>query len=114
MESYLLLFHESDQYGKLSPEEMQAIFGRFRNWSQKLRDAGRIINSNKLEDSSGRVLRGKNGAVQITDGPFTETKDVVGGYFLINAESYEEAVELSRDCPHIDFGAIEIRRIQKM
>jgi len=114
MESYLLLIHESDRYANLSPEEMQAIFGRFRNWGQKLRDAGRIINSNKLEDSSGRVLRGKNGAVQITDGPFTETKDVVGGYFLINAESYEEAVELSRDCPHLDFGAIEIRRIQKM
>ncbi len=114
MESYLLLLHECNEYAPLSPEEMQAIFGRYRAWSQKLRDAGRILGSNKLEDGSGRVLRGKNGDLRITDGPFTETKDVLGGYFLVSAETYEDAVELCRDCPHLDFGAIEVRRIQKV
>jgi hypothetical protein len=114
MESYLLLLHDSEQYAPLSPEEMQAVFARYKAWGQKLRDAGRILGSNKLEDGTGRVLRAKSGDLRITDGPFTETKDVLGGYFLVSAESYEDAVSLCRDCPHLDFGAIEVRRIQKL
>lgn len=112
MESYLLLLHESEEYADLSPEEMQATFARYRAWTQKLREAGRVLGSNKLEDGTGRVLRGKSGDLRITDGPFTETKDVLGGYFLVTAENYEDAVDLCRDCPHLDFGAIEVRRIQ--
>jgi len=46
------------------------------------------------------------------DGPYTETKEIVGGYFLIEADSYDHAIELSRDCPHFDFGSIEIRELQ--
>ncbi|HWC96740.1 MAG TPA: YciI family protein [Candidatus Sulfopaludibacter sp.] len=114
MENYLLLLHGNGRYSTLSPEEMQATFARYRNWGQKLREAGRMAGSNKLEDGSGRVLSGQNGGLHITDGPYAETKDVVGGYYLINAESYEEAVELARDCPHVDFGVIEIRRVEKM
>lgn len=114
MESYLLLLHGRDKYAPLSPEEIQAVFTRYKTWSQKLRDAGRILGSNKLEDGSGRVLRSTSGKLHITDGPFTETKDVLGGYFLVSAASFEDAVELCRDCPHLDFGAIEVRRIQAM
>lgn len=114
MESYLLLLHECDEYAPLSPEEIQAIFARYRTWSGRLRDSGRFLGSNKLEDGTGRVLRSNSSGLHITDGPFTETKDVLGGYFLVSAESYEDAVELCRDCPHLDFGAIEVRRIQKI
>lgn len=114
MESYLLLLHGRDNYQRLSPEQMQTIFGRYRAWSQKLRDAGRILGSNKLEDHSGRVLRSASGELHITDGPYAESKDVLGGYFLVSAETYEDAVELCRDCPHLDFGAIEVRRVEKM
>ncbi len=49
--------------------------------------------------------------MRITDGPYAETKDVVAGYYLIQAESYEDAVECSEDCPHLEFGTIEVRRI---
>ena len=114
MESYLLLLHGRDKYAVLSPEEIQAVLGRYRAWGQKLREAGRILGSNKLEDGTGRVLRGRNGDMRITDGPYAETKDVLGGYFLVSAESYEDAVKLSSECPHLDFGAIEIRRIQQV
>lgn len=49
--------------------------------------------------------------MRITDGPFAETKDVVAGYFLIQAESYEDAVKWTRDNPHLDFSTIEIRKV---
>ena len=114
MENYSLLLHQSNTAkGELSPDEIQAIVARYKAWGQKLRDAGRFVGSNKLEDRTGRVLVGTAGGVRITDGPYAETKDVVSGYFVISAGSYEEAVEMSRDCPHLElgFGAIEIRKI---
>jgi hypothetical protein len=113
MQTYLILLHQSPTDRPiLSPEEMQAVIARYKAWGQKLHDSGRLVTSNKLEDGTGRVLRSNNGDIHITDGPFTETKDVLGGYFLIQAESYEEAAELCRDTPHLDFGVVEVRRIQ--
>ncbi len=111
MESYLLLLHETAAMPEMSPAEMQAVIARYKAWGQKLAAAGRIGGSNKLEDGTGRVLRGQGGGMRITDGPYAETKDVVAGYFLIHADSYEDAVEWTKDCPHLEFGAIEVRRI---
>jgi hypothetical protein len=112
MENYLLLLHEAAITPDISPEEMQAIIARYKAWGQKVREAGRMAGSNKLEDGTGRVLRGEGAGVRVTDGPYAETKDVVGGYYLILAESYEDAVEWSKDCPHLAFGAIEVRKVQ--
>jgi hypothetical protein len=113
MNSYILLLHESATLSKnISPEEMQAIIGRYKAWSQKLAEAGRLAGGNKLEDGTRRVLSGEGAQMRITDGPYAETKDAVGGYFVINAETYEEAVEWSKDCPHLAFGgSIELRKI---
>jgi len=111
MDNYLILLHESNNMPQLSPEEMQAVIRRYKAWGQRLHESGSFLGSNKLE-ASGRVLRGDSGKVRITDGPFAETKDVLGGYFLVQAESYEKAVELCRDSPHLDFGAVEIRRVE--
>jgi hypothetical protein len=112
MDNYLIILHESDNIPQqLSPEEMQAIVARYKAWGQRLRDSGSFVGSNKLENS-GRVLRGSNGKLSITDGPFAETKDVLGGYFLVQAKDYEHAVELCHGSPHLDYGAVEIRRIE--
>jgi hypothetical protein len=111
MEQYLLLLHESVVVTEMSPEEIQTIVARYKAWGQKLRDAGRIVGSNKLEDGTARVMRGAGSKLRITDGPYAETKDVVAGYYLIQAENYDDAVAWSKDCPHLDFGTIEIRKV---
>jgi hypothetical protein len=111
METYLILLHESNKMPKFSPEEIQAVIARYKAWGQRMRDAGAYLGSNKLADT-GRVLRGNSGKIHITDGPFTETKDVLGGYYMVQAETYERAAELCRDSPHLDYGVIEIRRIE--
>ena len=111
MDNYLILLHESNNIPQLSPEEMQAVIARYKAWGQRLHESGSFLASNKLE-GTGRVLRADAGKVRITDGPFTETKDVLGGYFLVQAENYEQAADLCRDSPHLDFGVVEIRRIE--
>ncbi len=60
-------------------------------------------------------MRGKNGQVRVTDGPYSETKEVLGGYYTIEAASYEQALDRARDCPHLEYGGtIEVRQVDEM
>jgi len=114
MREYMLLLYDSPTGAPdLSPEEMQRIIEKYQAWSEKLRSADRYVGGSKLTDGDGRVVRRDDDGVRVLDGPYSETKEVVGGYMAIRADSYQEAVELCRDCPHLGFGGtIEIREIE--
>ncbi len=116
MPSYMLLLYDNPtDFADLSPEEMQRILEQYQAWSEGRKAAGRLLGSDKLKDGEGRVMRSENGQVRVLDGPFSETKEVVGGYFTIQAADYDEAVGLARDCPHLGYGGmIEIREIDHL
>jgi hypothetical protein len=97
-----------------SPEKIQAIIARYEAWSGKLRERGKLLGQNKLRDREGRVMTRKGSNVAVTDGPFAEVKEIIGGYFLLEAKNYDEALSLANDCPHLDFGSIEVREIEPM
>lgn len=106
MASYVLLLRGGEFTG-YSPEEMQKIVEKYMAWTKQLREEGRHKASEEL-NRNGRVLRWQQN--RVVDGPFVETKEAVGGFFLIEAKDYEEAVSISRGCPHLEFkGEIEIR-----
>ena len=115
MAKYLLLLR-GDGHGldNLSPEEIQQLVGRYMTWSENLKKSGKYVASDKLRDHQGKVLRRESSKVVVMDGPYTETKEILGGYFAIQADSYDEAIEITKDCPHFDFGSIEIREIEDM
>jgi hypothetical protein len=113
MPTYLLFLHEDPSvFERVSPEEMQAIIQKYSNWKQRMLDAGALTGGEKLQDGTGRVLRGTGGRPSVTDGPYTESKEIIGGFFEIRAESYEQAVQAASDCPHLEYGAIEIREVE--
>lgn len=118
MGQFMLLLHDdAKDDAELSAAEMQDIIGRYRAWSQKWREAGHLTGGEKLTDDPGRVIRrGAAGAEMIvSDGPFSETKDVIGGYFLITARDYAEAEAIALDCPHAQRGkGVEIRQIHEL
>ena len=117
MPQYMLLLRGSTTRGEdLGPEEIQAIIGRYMAWSQALREKNRLLGGEKLHDRSGRVLsRAATGQVVLRDGPFAETKETIGGYFLLECRDYDEAVELARTCPHLELcGTIEVRQIEEV
>ncbi|HUH83028.1 MAG TPA: YciI family protein [Stellaceae bacterium] len=102
------------EMGRMSPEEMQRIMGKYMTWSTRIRDAGHLLNSNKLRDGEGRVLRRAGGKVTVTDGPFVESKEVLGGYWLIEAADYAAALALLQDHPHIELwpnASLELRQV---
>ena len=116
MPKYMLLLHErTGEGGDLSPEEIQGVIQKYRDWSQRMGEAGKLVGGDKLTDDDGKVLRPDGGGVAVTDGPYAETKEVIGGYFQIEAGDYAEAVEISKTCPHLAFGGgIEIRQVDEV
>ena len=112
MPKYMLLLHDDPGgFSSLSPEEMQRAIEKYIAWGDRLRAEGVILDGNKLSDQPGKVVRRTEGRVRTTDGPHTESKEVLGGYYVIEAAGYDEAVRRVEDCPHLDFGSIEVREI---
>jgi hypothetical protein len=104
----MLIFRGTDWSKSLSPEEMQRIFGEWMGWFQRLTDEGKVTGGNPLEPT-GKVISGKGGRT-VADGPFAESKEAIGGYFMLAVNSMDEAVAIARECPGLAYGAkVEIR-----
>jgi hypothetical protein len=103
---YLVLCRGTSWYESLPPEEAQKMLAQFVVWYDRLCDEGKIKGGHVL-GREGKVLTGRKG---VTDGPFPESKEVVGGYWFVRAESLEEATKISQGNPCLDYGATyEIR-----
>lgn len=112
MPSYLLLLHENPAtFVDLSPAQMQAIVEEYSAWTDRMAQAGRLTAGVKLRDGVAHRV-GKDATGRVTDGPFTETKDVVGGYFVVTADDLQAALGIARDCPHVRYGWVEVREVE--
>ena len=105
----MLLFRGNDWPRSLSPEETQKVTDRWMAWFKRLTEEGKAIAGNPLEPE-GKIVFGKNRAV--SDGPFTESKEAIAGYFLLDVASLDEAVAIAQGCPGLPYGArIEVRPV---
>jgi len=113
MSQFILLLRErSTDFSDMSPEEIQSVITEYGAWSQQMAEAGNLVGGHKLTADNGRLLAGWEGDFSATDGPLTEAKEVIGGFFHINATDYDVAVELCRTCPHLKYGGqIELRQV---
>ena len=96
-----------------SPQQAEQVMQKWVAWLKELGEKGHIKDQGQPLDPSGKVVRGKQKVV--TDGPYPESKDVVGGYTLIEAKDLVHAAELSKGCPIFDSGGlVEVRPVMKM
>jgi hypothetical protein len=103
---YLLVFRNTGWHRDLSSEEIQRNMTRFTEWFERLNNAGKFKTGGPL-GHSGKILKGRNAA---TDGPFVESKEAIAGFFVIRVDSLEQAVEVARGCPGLEFGqTVEVR-----
>jgi len=106
----MLIFRGTDWHKGLSPQEMQQVAGQWMAWFKGLTERGIATAGNPL-DATGRIVSGKNGRV-ISDGPFAESKEAIGGYFLLKVDTLDEAVAIARECPGLPYGAkVEVRPV---
>jgi hypothetical protein len=111
MAKFMLILHNTPGvWQNLSAEEMQGKFEKYQAWAARIKASGRHVSSEKLGEEGGKILSLQKGRLSIMDGPYSEAKEVVGGYFLFRAANYDEAVELVSNCPFLDDHRIEIRQ----
>ena len=109
-DKYMLLFRGNDWHKGLSPEEMQQVAGQWMAWFNRLTQQGKAIAGNPLE-REGKIVSGKNGRV-VADGPFAESKEAIGGYFLLQVKSFDEALAIAKECPGLAYGSVvEVRPV---
>jgi hypothetical protein len=112
MSQFMLFIRNGEESNELSPEEIQQAIQRFSAWARKLREQGKLVAAEKLKDNEGLLLRTRNGQI-VVDGPFAETKETIGGYFIVEAGNLDEAVEITKECPALSNGGIvELREIE--
>jgi hypothetical protein len=111
MSEFLYLYRGGERPG--TPEKMQQQMQRWGTWLKELTEKGHVKDPGQPLDPSGKVVKG-NGKT-VTDGPYAEAKDIVGGFTLVEAKDLDHAVELSRTCPiFVVGGLVEVRPIMKI
>ena len=96
-----------------SPEQSQQVMQKWIGWMKELSEKGHMVDRGQPLERSGKLVKG--GSFSVTDGPFAEAKDVVGGFTLIRAKDIAEAAELAKGCPILQSGGdVEVRPIMQM
>jgi hypothetical protein len=107
---YMLLFRGNAWQKGLSPEQMQKVANDWMAWFKSLIEKGTAVAGSPLEPE-GKIISGKNGRV-VSDGPFAESKEAIGGYFLLKVKTMDEALTIARLCPGLPHGAVvEVRPV---
>ena len=107
---YLLLFRGKDWWSSLTPEDLQKTMDQVKGWFERLTESGALKAAQPLV-REGAIVSGKTGRV-VADGPFAESKEVIGGYVLLQVNSLDEAIAVARGCPTLRFGMeVEVRPV---
>jgi hypothetical protein len=112
MQYLLLIYGEENRWGKMPSTERDKILGEFGAFTQSIADSGNLRGGNELDvTAKAKTLRVRDNKRLVTDGPFAETKEQLGGYYLVEAKDLDEAVSIAARIPSARWGSIEIRPI---
>jgi hypothetical protein len=110
--SYMLLIIEpTGQRTTRSLQQGKKLYERMLEYSESLRAKGVLVESNSLRTDDALRLSVRSGKPSVIDGPFTEAKELVGGFFLLNCETREEALDYARQCPAAEWATVEVRGV---
>jgi hypothetical protein len=108
---YMLLFRNAASWHRsLSPQQLQEVTDRWMSWYNRLTEQGKVTAGHPLAPE-GKIVSGKNGQF-VADGPFAESKEAIGGYFLLSVKTIDEAIAIAKDCPGLPYGiSVEVRPV---
>ena len=110
MHYMLLIYGDESRWASLSDDETKAIYEEYYALSRELRERGALVSSHELQPTStATTVRVEDGETIVTDGPFAETKEALGGYYIVEADSLDEAIEWAAKIPSARDGLIEVR-----
>jgi hypothetical protein len=114
MQYLLLIYGDESSGGDFSPEEQAVQLKAWNDYTDWLREKGWYVGGDALQPTStARTVRERDGKILTTDGPFAETKEQLGGYYLLKCESEEDAIEAASRMPNVGQGSTEVRPIME-
>jgi hypothetical protein len=114
MRYLLLIYGDESTYGQMSEAELQADMQKWFEYTNALREAGATSGGEALQPTTTATsVRDDNGSPLVTDGPFAETREQLGGYYVLDVENLDEAIKWAHRCPGVNYGTIELRPIQE-
>jgi len=109
---YMVLIYSEEPASPPPPVQLDEIRTVYRRYSDLLRERGAFVDGDELQPTAtATTIRIRDGQTLITDGPFAETKEAIGGFYMIEAADLDEAIELAQACPGARWGSIEVRPI---
>ena len=114
MKYLCLIYDEEKKMAGMSKTESDAFMGEYFTFTEGIRKSGQYVDGNALQPvQSATTVRVRNGKVSTTDGPFAETKEQLGGYYLIEAKDLNDAIQVASKIPSSRIGSIEVRPIME-
>lgn len=112
---YMLLIYSDETYeSTMSPQEQEAYMGRYFAFTKEVRERGMLDSGDALHPTSTATsVRIRSGQTLATDGPFAETKEQLGGFYILNCQDLDEAIEMAAKIPAAEHGTVEIRPIME-
>ena len=108
----LLIYDEPGTWASLPEEEQSRMMDEYFSYTEELRESGAYVAGDALQPTdTARSVRVRDGERSVTDGPFAETKEVLGGYYLVDVESEQEALDWAAKIPSARLGTIEVRPV---
>jgi hypothetical protein len=112
MHYMLLIYGEESMWANLSPDQIATEMGAYMAYTQDLAKAGVLISGDELHPvATAKTISVSEGKQKVVDGPFAETKEALGGYYLLNVETIEDALAWAAKCPGARYGRIEVRPV---
>ena len=110
MKYLLLIYNDEQEWNAISESERQEIYGEYRKLRSDLQTHGQFVGGSQLQPiSTATSVRVRDGKELVTDGPYAETHEQLGGYFLVEAENLDEATSIAARIPSAKTGTIEVR-----
>jgi hypothetical protein len=112
MQYLLLIYHDEEQWEALTEPEKQKLYGGYRGLREDLEKKDKFKGGHQLQSTStATTVRLRNGNKSVTDGPFAETKEQLGGYILVEAEDQDDVLAIAARIPSAETGSIEVRPV---
>ena len=112
MQVMALIYGDASRWEAFSAEEREAVYAKYRAFSDEVGRAGAMVGGAELASSrDATTVRVRDGETLVTDGPYAEVKEALGGYFVFECESMDEAVEYAAKIPGAEHGAVEVRPV---
>jgi hypothetical protein len=115
MKYLCLIYSDESQWPKLAKPDMDKMMTEYREFTESVKKSGQYLGGNRLlPTQTATTIRIRNGKTSTTDGPFAETKEQLGGYYLVEAKDLNEAIQVASRIPGAKVGSIEVRPVAEM